>query len=81
MAATVGRTRTSLPEGAAPMTSAPVRDPLADHRLTPAGCSAPAHRLPGPAKLVGLFHSMDRALPVKKQKVSRAGHKTWRTAG
>src|ERR1035441_7889305 len=35
MAASFGRIRTLLREGAAPMTSAPVRDPLADHLLTP----------------------------------------------
>jgi nicotinamidase-related amidase len=34
-AASFGRTRTLLAEGAAPMTSAPVRDPIADHLLTP----------------------------------------------
>src|SRR6266852_2775193 len=31
----VGRTRTLLGEGAASMTSAPIRDPLADHLITP----------------------------------------------
>jgi hypothetical protein len=35
MAATFGRTRTLQREGAAPMTSAPARDPLADHLITP----------------------------------------------
>src|ERR1039458_5294375 len=35
MAASFGRIRTLPREGAAPMTSAPVRDPLADHLLTP----------------------------------------------
>src|SRR6266516_2242315 len=34
MATNVGRTRTLLQEGAAPMTSAPVRDTLADHLIT-----------------------------------------------
>jgi hypothetical protein len=45
------------------MTSAPVRDPLADHRLTPQDVALLLidYR---PLQLVG-FHSMDRALPVK----------------
>ena len=35
MATNFGRIQVLLREGAAPMTSAPVRDPLADHLLTP----------------------------------------------
>src|ERR1022692_5214827 len=35
MAASFGRIRTLPREGAAPMTSAPVRDPVADHLITP----------------------------------------------
>lgn len=35
MASSFERKRTLLQEGAAPMTSAPVRDPIADHLLTP----------------------------------------------
>jgi hypothetical protein len=35
MAVSFGRTSSLLREGAALMTSAPVRDPLADHLLTP----------------------------------------------
>src|ERR1017187_1367810 len=35
MAASFGRIRTLPREGAAPMTSAPVRDPLSDHLITP----------------------------------------------
>ena len=35
MVTTFKRTRTLLREGAAAMTSAPVRDPIADHLLTP----------------------------------------------
>src|SRR5256885_11306237 len=35
MPASFGRISSLRPEGAAPMTSAPIRDPLADHLLTP----------------------------------------------
>jgi hypothetical protein len=35
MASSFGRIQVLRREGAAPMTSAPVRDPLADHLLTP----------------------------------------------
>src|SRR5258707_5809196 len=35
MLTSVWRTRSCLREGAAPMTSAPIRDPLADHFITP----------------------------------------------
>src|SRR6202007_2409821 len=51
------------PEGAALMTSAPVRDPLADHLLTPENAAfliidyQPAQ--------IGAVHSMDRALLLK----------------
>jgi hypothetical protein len=41
------------------MTSAPVRDPLADHLLTPQR-SAPAHRLPAPGAGRGAQDSPQR---------------------
>src|SRR5215813_3608624 len=49
MVASFGCTRFLLREGAVPMTSAPVRDPIADHLLTPVvdaigGTSPEAHR-------------------------------------
>src|SRR5260370_26464672 len=59
----VGRTRTLLPEGAAPMTSAPVRDPLADHLLTPQNTALLLIDYQ-PSQLAGV-HSMDRDLLVK----------------
>ena len=45
------------------MTSAPVRDPLADHRLTPQDVALLLIDYQ-PLQLAGV-HSMDRALPVK----------------
>ena len=45
------------------MTSAPVRDPLADHLLAPPERGAAVHRLP--ARAVGRVRSIDRALLVK----------------
>src|SRR5260221_1087139 len=59
----VGRTRTLLPEGAAPMTSAPVRDPLADHLLTPQNAALLLIDYQ-PSQLAGV-RSMDRDLLVK----------------
>src|SRR6266853_5791502 len=59
----VGRTRTLLREGAAPMTSAPVRDPLADHLLTPQNAALLLIDYQ-PSQLAGV-HSMDRDLLVK----------------
>src|SRR6266702_3538258 len=63
MATNFGRTRTRLPGGAAPMTSAPVRDPLADHLLTPQN-SALLLIDYQPSQLAGV-HSMDHELLVK----------------
>ena len=45
------------------MTSAPVRDPLADHLLAPPERGAAVHRLP--ARAAARVRSMDRALLVK----------------
>src|SRR5258706_4532837 len=59
----VGRTRTLLPEGAAPMTSASVRDPLADHLLTPENAALVLIDYQ-PSQLAGA-RSMDRDLLVK----------------
>src|SRR5712691_10221055 len=59
----VGRTRTLLPEGAAPITSAPVRDPLADHLLTPQNAALLLIDYQ-PSQLAGV-RSMDRDLLVK----------------
>ena len=57
------RAHPNLPrEGEAPMTSAPVRDPLADHLLTPQNAALLLIDYQ-PAQLAGV-HSMDRALPV-----------------
>jgi nicotinamidase-related amidase len=63
MTASFGHTRTLLREGVAVMTSAPVRDPLADHLLTPAN-SAFLFIDYQPAQLATV-RSMDRALLVK----------------
>ena len=48
-----------LREGEAPITSAPVRDPLADHLITPASAAFLFIDYQ-PAQLAGV-HSMDRA--------------------
>src|SRR5215472_2090947 len=63
MAASFWRTRTLLREGAAPMTSAPIRDPLADHLLTPQN-SAFLLIDYQPSQLAGV-RSMDRDLLLK----------------
>jgi nicotinamidase-related amidase len=63
MTASFGHTRTLLREGVAVLTSAPVRDPLADHLLTPAN-SAFLFIDYQPAQLATV-RSMDRALLVK----------------
>src|SRR5258708_2347465 len=59
----VGRTRTLLREGAAPMTSAPVRDPLADHLITAQNAALLLIDYQ-PSQLAGV-RSMDRDLLVK----------------
>src|SRR5260221_4844387 len=59
----VGRTRTLLPEGAAPMTSAPVRDPIADHLLPPQNAALLLIDYQ-PSQLAGV-RSMDHELLVK----------------
>jgi hypothetical protein len=41
MVTNFGRTQVLLWEGAAPMTSAPVHDPLSDHLLTPQNAAFP----------------------------------------
>src|SRR5580704_2643743 len=63
MATTFGRIRTVLREGDAPMTSAPVRDPLADHLITPQNAAFLLIDYQ-PSQLAGV-HSMDRDLLVK----------------
>src|SRR6201987_3161404 len=63
MAASFGRTRTLLGEGDAPMTSAPVRDPLSDHLLTPQ--NAALLLIDYQAQQLGGVRSMDRDLMVK----------------
>jgi hypothetical protein len=63
MAANFGRIRTLLREGAALMTSAPVRDPVADHLLTPQNTALLLIDYQ-PSRLAGV-HSMDRDLLLK----------------
>src|SRR6266566_1951421 len=63
MATNFRRTPALLREGAAPMTSAPVRDPLADHLLTPQNAALLLIDYQ-PSQLAGV-HSMDRDLLVK----------------
>src|SRR6266699_2594020 len=63
MATSFGRSRTLLREGAAPMTSAPVRDPVADHLLTPQNAALLLIDYQ-PSQLAGV-RSMDRDLLVK----------------
>jgi len=63
MATNFGRTPTLLREGATPMTSAPVRDPLSDHLLTPQNTAFLLIDYQ-PSQLAGV-HSMDRDLLVK----------------
>src|SRR5216684_564637 len=63
MAASFGRTSSLLREGAALMTSAPVRDPLADHLITPENAAFLFIDYQ-PAQLAGV-RSMDHALLVK----------------
>src|ERR1039458_6888337 len=63
MAASFGRIRTLPREGGAPMTSAPVRDPLADHLLTPENAAFLLIDYQ-PAQLATV-HSMDRDLLLK----------------
>src|ERR1700726_5299875 len=63
MATNFGRTRTLLREGAALMTSAPVRDLLADHLLTPQNAALLLIDYQ-PSQLAGV-RSMDRDLLVK----------------
>jgi nicotinamidase-related amidase len=63
MASNFGRTQVLLWEGAAPMTSAPVRDPLSDHFLTPQNAAFLLIDYQ-PQQLSGV-RSMDQALLVK----------------
>jgi nicotinamidase-related amidase len=63
MALNFGPTPTLLREGAVPMTSAPVRDPLSDHLLTPQNAAFLLIDYQ-PSQLAGV-HSMDRDLLVK----------------
>jgi nicotinamidase-related amidase len=63
MATNFGRTEALLPEGEALMTSAPVRDPVADHLLTPQNTAFLLIDYQ-PQQLVAV-RSMDRALLVK----------------
>jgi nicotinamidase-related amidase len=59
----LGGPKALLPEGAAAMTSAPVRDPVADHLLTPQNAAFLLIDYQ-PSQLTGV-HSMDRDLLVK----------------
>jgi nicotinamidase-related amidase len=63
MAANFGRTRSLLPERRTPVTSAPVRDPIADHLLTPENAAFLFIDYQ-PSQLAGV-QSMDRALLVQ----------------
>src|SRR3984957_18209284 len=63
MALSFGRISSLLREGAAPMTSAPVRDPLADHLLTPENAAFLFIDYQ-PSQLAAV-RSMDPALQVK----------------
>src|SRR5271169_2188709 len=63
MTASFGRTSSLLREGAALVTSAPVRDPLADHLITPED-TAFLFTTTSPRSWPGV-RSMDRALLVK----------------
>src|SRR5215475_11261838 len=64
MVTNFGRTRIPLREGGAtPMTSAPVRDPIADHLITPQNAAFLLIDYQ-PSQLAGV-HSMDRDLLVK----------------
>ena len=63
MAASFGRTQSCHEKGAAPMTSAPVRDPLADHLITPQNAAFLFIDYQ-PAQLAAV-HSMDRDLLLK----------------
>src|SRR5438876_7964156 len=63
MATNFRRTPGLLREGAAPMTSAPVRDPLSDHLLTPQNAALLLIDFQ-PQQLAGV-RSMDRDLLVK----------------
>src|SRR5215468_10196015 len=63
MVISFGRTRTPLREGAAAMTSASVRDPIADHLLTPQNAALLLIDYQ-PSQLAGV-HSINRDLLVK----------------
>jgi len=63
MGSSFGRIQVPLREGAAPMTSAPVRDPLSDHLLTPQ--NAAFLLIDFQPQQLGGVHSMDRDLLVK----------------
>src|SRR6266516_3301747 len=63
MATNFGGTQVLLREGAAPMTSAPGRDPLSDHLLTPQ--NAALLLIDFQPQQLGGVHSMDRDLLVK----------------
>jgi nicotinamidase-related amidase len=63
MASSFGRIQVLLREGAAPMTSAPVRDPLSDHLLTPQ--NAAFLLIDFQPQQLGGVRSMDRDLMVK----------------
>src|SRR5260370_30145863 len=63
MAVSFGRIRTLPPEGDALMTSAPMRDPLADHLITPQ--NAAFLLIDFQPQQLGGVHSMDRDLLVK----------------
>ena len=63
MGSSFGRIQVPIREGAAPMTSAPVRDPVADHLLTPRNAAFLLIDYQ-PAQLAGV-RSMDRDLLLK----------------
>src|SRR5258707_12749607 len=63
MATSFGRTQSCNEKGAAPMTSAPVRDPLSDHLITPQNAALLLIDYQ-PSQLAGV-RSMDRDLLVK----------------
>ncbi len=69
MATNFGGTQVLLREGAAPMTSAPVRDPLSDHLLTPQNATLLLIDFQ-PQQLAGV-HSIDRDLLVRNASSSR----------
>ena len=76
MATNFGRTEALLPEGEALMTSAPVRDPVADHLLTPQNTAFLL--IDYQPQQLDAVHSMDRALLVKNAVSTVRTIKTYR---